>query len=195
MPTNHGNARLVSTHACGCALFWKIGKCLENVRTGCWAHRHVWHVLNLPHFCVFLITEVLAPGVASSVCTQPNCTTPKWQWNDCFGFLPRPCSRSGLYRFCLHAQLWSVYMCGSKCHSITEWYSVPSTMHSKSKNVFNTAWVHLRPCTSMMLQLLFELGLATLLWSICLQSIHVFRYTKHPESVGIPAQWMGNFFC
>lgn len=24
-------------------------------------------------------------------------------------------------------------MCGSKCHSIIEWYSVPSTMHSKSK--------------------------------------------------------------
>ena len=86
-----------------------------------------------------------------------------------------------------------LFMCGSKCHSIIEWYSVPSTMHSKSKNVFNTAWVHLRPCTSMMLQLLFELALATLLWSICLQSIHVFGYTKHPESVGIPAQWMGNF--
>ena len=74
------------------------GKCQDRVLS-----TFVRHVLNLPHFCVFLIAEVLAPGVASPVCAQPNCTTPKWQWNDSFGFLPRPCSRSSLYRFGLRS--------------------------------------------------------------------------------------------
>lgn len=49
VPVNNGDARLASTHACGCALFWKIVKCQDRV-----VSTSVGHFLGFTQFCVFL---------------------------------------------------------------------------------------------------------------------------------------------